>query len=71
MSRLASTTPASYGRPASSALTGWARITAVLRQWSHRYRTRTALAHLDAHLLNDIGIDPLTAEAEAERKFWN
>jgi uncharacterized protein YjiS (DUF1127 family) len=71
MSRLANTSPASYGRPASSALTGSARITAVLRLWSHRRRTRAALAHLDAHLLSDIGIDRLTAEAEAERQFWN
>jgi uncharacterized protein YjiS (DUF1127 family) len=71
MSRLANTSPATFGRPASSAMTGWARITGVLRHWSHRRRTRAALAHLDAHLLRDIGIDPLTAEAEAERQFWN
>ena len=33
-------------------------------------RTRLALAHLDAHLLRDIGISREAACAEAQRPFW-
>lgn len=33
-------------------------------------RTRLALAHLDAHLLRDIGISLEAARAEAQRPFW-
>lgn len=33
-------------------------------------RTRLALAHLDAHLLRDIGISREAARAEAQRPFW-
>jgi uncharacterized protein YjiS (DUF1127 family) len=32
--------------------------------------TRRALARLDGHMLKDIGLDPLSARAEAEKPFW-
>ena len=35
-----------------------------------RAKTRKQLRKLDGHILKDIGIDPMTAEAEAERPFW-
>ncbi|MFN7225346.1 MAG: DUF1127 domain-containing protein [Paracoccaceae bacterium] len=38
--------------------------------WETRQRSRKGLTQLDAHLLRDIGIDPMTAEAEARRRFW-
>lgn len=33
-------------------------------------RTRLALAHLDGHLLRDIGISREEARAEVQRPFW-
>ena len=38
--------------------------------WESRQRTRNDLKRLDAHLLRDVGLDPLTAAAEVNRPFW-
>ena len=38
--------------------------------WETRQRTRKDLRRLPSHLLRDVGLDPLTAEAEASRRFW-
>ncbi len=38
--------------------------------WETRHRTRQGLKRLDAHLLRDIGLDPMSAAAEASRPFW-
>ncbi|MFC5737413.1 DUF1127 domain-containing protein [Sinirhodobacter huangdaonensis] len=49
------------------------KAVALLRLVTHRIetrRTRLALAHLDAHLLRDIGISWEAAQAEAQRPFW-
>lgn len=35
------------------------------------YRQRQMLASLDAHMLEDIGIDPATARSEVKRPFWD
>lgn len=35
------------------------------------HRSRARLASLDAHLLDDIGLDRRTAEAEANRPLWD
>lgn len=35
------------------------------------YRQRRALAQLDTHLLEDIGISRETANTEAERPIWD
>jgi uncharacterized protein YjiS (DUF1127 family) len=35
-----------------------------------RRRERAMLAHLDPHLLRDIGLPPETAKEEAEKPFW-
>lgn len=46
------------------------RVAVTLTHWSERRRARQHLAHLDDHLLRDIGLDRLTARKEASRKFW-
>lgn len=38
--------------------------------WETRQRTRKALTGLDNRLLRDIGLDPMTAGAEATKPFW-
>jgi uncharacterized protein YjiS (DUF1127 family) len=70
MTRAANLTPAPLGLKASAAPQSWSRVAAVLRQWSDRRQSRIALGRLNAHLVRDIGLDPLTAEAEAARPFW-
>lgn len=45
-------------------------VTRIVNVWQRRMRARRALARLDAHLLRDIGLDPMTAEREATRRFW-
>lgn len=42
----------------------------VITKWSQNARTRRALAQLDGHLLDDIGVDPRAARREARRMFW-
>ncbi len=39
-------------------------------KWIETRRTRAALARLDAHMLRDIGLNPVLAEREAHRPFW-
>lgn len=49
------------------------KAVALLRLVTRRIetrRTRLALAHLDAHLLRDVGISWEAAQAEAQRPFW-
>ncbi len=70
MTRAADLSPAPLGLKASAAPQSWPRVAAVLRQWSERRQSRIALGKLNAHLLRDIGLDPLTAEAEITRPFW-
>lgn len=38
--------------------------------WENRRRTRNALKRLDVHMLRDIGLDPLRAQDEASKPFW-
>lgn len=46
------------------------RVAVTLTKWSERSRTRRHLGALDDHLLRDVGLDRLTAQREADRKFW-
>lgn len=46
------------------------RVAVTVTVWSERRRTRNHLKHLDDHLLRDVGLDRLSAETEANRKFW-
>ncbi len=38
--------------------------------WETRRQTRRALSDMDAHLIADIGLTALVAQAEAEKPFW-
>ena len=42
------------------------KVAVVLTVWS----TRKQLAHLDDHMLRDIGLDRKAALREARRPFW-
>jgi uncharacterized protein YjiS (DUF1127 family) len=42
----------------------------TLRRWRQRARGRKQLRRFDDHLLRDIGITRLQAEAEADKPFW-
>lgn len=46
------------------------RAAVLVLAWENRARTRKHLRKLDRHILKDIGVDPMTAEAEATRPFW-
>jgi uncharacterized protein YjiS (DUF1127 family) len=39
--------------------------------WQARAEQRSALAELDDHLLQDIGVDRATAKVEAAKPFWS
>ena len=45
-------------------------VRATLRRWRTVRATRRALLVLDDARLADIGLDRLTARAEARRPFW-
>lgn len=51
------------GRPLRRALD-------TVRLWQQRARGRQQLGTFDDHLLRDIGITRLQAEAEAQKPFW-
>ncbi|MEM7076903.1 MAG: DUF1127 domain-containing protein [Pseudomonadota bacterium] len=46
------------------------RLAWVLTVWSQRRRSRTHLALLDDHMLEDIGLTARDAQAEACKWFW-
>jgi uncharacterized protein YjiS (DUF1127 family) len=43
---------------------------AAIAAWHERARARRALAELDPHVLEDIGLEPWRARAEAAKPFW-
>jgi uncharacterized protein YjiS (DUF1127 family) len=80
LSTLATTSSATSGRarapaPGGSGLYRGAslrlrRSLDTLRLWRERARGRQQLRTFDDHLLRDIGITRLQAEAEAHKPFW-
>lgn len=46
------------------------KFAVVVTQWDTRRKTRRALKELEPHLLHDIGLDRLSARAEAAKPFW-
>jgi uncharacterized protein YjiS (DUF1127 family) len=42
----------------------------TIRRWQERSEGRQQLLRLDDHVLRDIGITRLQAEAEASKPFW-
>lgn len=57
-------TPTRIGRPRMRVFAGLFLALSAARQ-------RRRLGQLDDHLLNDIGLDRPTAEAEAARPLWD
>ncbi|AWB48560.1 hypothetical protein HYN69_08600 [Gemmobacter aquarius] len=45
-------------------------VALVLANWEDRRRTRTSLARLDDHLLQDIGLGADSAASEFAKPFW-
>ena len=48
----------------------WRRTLNTLRLWQQRTRGRQQLREFDDHLMRDIGITRLQAEAEDAKPFW-
>jgi uncharacterized protein YjiS (DUF1127 family) len=46
------------------------RLWQIAAQWSARRRDRLALARLDPHLLQDIGLDARDAAKECAKPLW-
>lgn len=46
------------------------RFAATVTKWVTRYHTRRALQTLDAWQLEDVGLTPEAARAEARKVFW-
>lgn len=47
------------------------RALGLVKIWRMRIRMRRALAGLDAHLLQDIGISRAAAFSESRKPFWH
>ncbi len=45
-------------------------LLATVMLWDFRYRSRNGLSRLTPHQLRDIGLDPMSAAAEASKPFW-
>ena len=58
--------------PASAAgrATVWLRTLRAIRCWHARARQRRHLAELSPRLLDDLGLTPEAARAEAAKPFW-
>ncbi len=48
----------------------FARVLTAFSNAMTRRRDRHRLAHLDPHLLRDIGLDPQDARRECAKPFW-
>jgi uncharacterized protein YjiS (DUF1127 family) len=60
-------------RTANRRVSGAALAMGLLALWLHlqaKQRSRRQLGRLDARLLRDVGIDPVSAQEEARRGFW-
>lgn len=53
-----------------SPFAGWGRFALRLLRAYERQQQRRALRELDRHMLDDIGVTPEEAEAEARKPFW-
>ena len=42
----------------------------IMTKWDRRYKTRKALAKLDDHTLQDVGITRTVAHQESRKPFW-
>ncbi|MEM9580494.1 MAG: DUF1127 domain-containing protein [Pseudomonadota bacterium] len=46
------------------------RAAVTWANWRMHARTRKSLKHLDAHLLDDVGLSSHQARREAQKPFW-
>lgn len=46
------------------------KFAAYVTTWETRRKSRSILKHLEPHLLDDIGLSRLSAQAEASKPFW-
>jgi uncharacterized protein YjiS (DUF1127 family) len=59
------------GRSAATRTTRpWRRLLNAVRLWQQRAHGRQQLRAFDDHMLRDIGVTRLQAEAEATKPFW-
>jgi len=58
------------GAEARLRATAWRHFVHTVASWLDRGRQRHDLAHLDGHLLRDIGVTPAEAASEAAKPFW-
>ena len=42
----------------------------TIQTWKSRHQTRRALANLDTHMLQDIGVSEEERRAEVKKSFW-
>ena len=61
--------PATLG-PLPPLSRGLLALTLAVVQWDLRRRTRRDLRRLPDFMLRDIGLDPSSALAEAQKPFW-
>ena len=59
-----------FNRPQLTVARAGSALMALVLLWDFRHRSRQSLAHLGPHQMRDIGLDPLSAEAEAAKPFW-
>jgi len=48
----------------------WTKIDTTIGVWHKRSQDRAALAHMSRSMLQDIGIDSVQAQLEANKPFW-
>jgi uncharacterized protein YjiS (DUF1127 family) len=46
------------------------RMVVLIAKWEERHQTRKALNHLDAHLLDDVGLSRADVRRELNRQVW-
>ena len=46
------------------------QMTRIARTWIRRSNDRRQLAHMNAHMLNDIGLTRIDLENEVDKYFW-
>jgi uncharacterized protein YjiS (DUF1127 family) len=46
------------------------KFAVVATKWDRHRKSRRSLKYLEPHLLDDIGLDRLSAQAEASKPFW-
>ena len=48
----------------------FARLLQTVETWQKRHQSRRELLQVEAHMLDDMGIDWVDAQREARKPFW-